>query len=121
MEVNRPARAVINGHGPNPENSATVRERVVAARKRQLMRSGVPNAQLSNIQAREVCQLPPTLEQFLESVAEKMRLSPRACQRILKVSRTLADLDDRGNIREAHLAEAIAYRGIDRPVNPALK
>jgi magnesium chelatase family protein len=50
---------------------------------------------------------------LLETVAEQMSLSPRACQRILKVSRTLADLDNAVAIGEEHLAEAIAYRGID--------
>jgi magnesium chelatase family protein len=113
VEVSRPPRALINGHGPKPEDSASVRERVVAARKRQMVRNGVPNALLSNAQVRETCRLDPRLEVFLESVAERMSLSPRACQRILKVSRTLADLEVSDAIGEVHLAEAISYRGID--------
>jgi magnesium chelatase family protein len=52
-------------------------------------------------------------ESFLEDAAGRLHLSPRACQRILKVSRTLADLDGAEEIRGEHLAEAIAYRGID--------
>ena len=110
VEVARPARAVTNGHGPKPEDSATVRQRVIDARARQLERYGKPNAQLSNAQVREVCRLSPALEAFLESVAEKMSLSPRACQRILKVSRTLADMDESEDVRQEHLAEAIVYR-----------
>ena len=113
VEVSRPPRAIINGSGRNPEDSATVRDRVVAARETQLNRNGLPNAQLSNARLREVCHLPPPLESFLETVAEKLSLSPRACQRILKVSRTLADMDESEAIDEKHLAEAIAYRGID--------
>ena len=114
VEVGRPSRAVINGHGQDPENSATVRERVVAARERQLKRNGVPNAQLSNARVRETCRLTPPLEGLLESAAETMNLSPRACQRILKVSRTLADMDGSESIEQEHLAEALVYRGIDR-------
>jgi magnesium chelatase family protein len=114
VEVNRPAQALINGHGRKPENSATVRERVITARARQLERNGLPNAQLSNAQLRKVCRLAPDLEAFLESAAETMSLSPRACQRILKVTRTLADLDGCDSIGQGHLAEALVYRGIDR-------
>ena len=113
VEVSRPARAIINGHGQKPEDSATVRERVIAARNLQVERSGVPNAQLSNAEVRRLCHLPPALESFLETIAEKIHLSPRACQRILKVARTLADLDSEPEIEQQHLAEAIVYRGID--------
>ena len=84
VEVSRPSRAMVNGHGPEPEDSATVRERVIAARKIQIARAGIPNAQMSNAQVRDICRLTQPLEGFLESVAEKMCLSPRACQRILK-------------------------------------
>ena len=73
-------------------------------------RAGVPNAQMSNTQVRKICSLSPTLESFLESVAERMCLSPRACQRVLKVSRTLADMDGSALIQEQHLAESISYR-----------
>jgi magnesium chelatase family protein len=113
VEVGRPPRAVLNGRGQKPEASAPVRERVIAARNIQLKRAGIPNAQMSNAQVRKICRLPTPLESFLESVAEKMCLSPRACQRILKVSRTLADMDGSSAINEEHLAEAISYRGLD--------
>jgi magnesium chelatase family protein len=113
VEVSRPARTVINGNGPQPEDSASVRERVVAARERQLRRSGLPNAQLGSAGVREICSLEPSLEDFLDSVAETMCLSPRACQRILKVARTIADLAASAAIEDEHLAEAISCRGID--------
>ena len=113
VEVGRPPKAVINGHGQNPENSAQVRERVITARSRQLERNGIPNAQLSNARVREICRLTPRLEGLLEAAAETMHLSPRACQRILKVSRTLADMDGCESIEQGHLAEALVYRGLD--------
>ncbi|MBT8040891.1 MAG: YifB family Mg chelatase-like AAA ATPase [Xanthomonadales bacterium] len=117
VEVNRPSRAIINGHGPKPEDSATVRKRVIDAHLRQMQRNGVPNAQMSNTQVRQFCQLTPSLEGFLETLAEKLHLSPRACQRILKVSRTLADMDECDAIGEEHLTEAVAYRGLDGPTS----
>jgi magnesium chelatase family protein len=113
VEVGRPSRAVINGKDQNPENSAAVCERVVAAREIQIARSNIPNAQMSNAQVRDICRLTPSLEKFLETVADKKCLSPRACQRILKVSRTLADMDESETIEEQHLAEAVVYRGLD--------
>jgi magnesium chelatase family protein len=90
-----------------------VRRRVVAARERQLARAGLPNAQLSNALLRQHCKLDAALRRFLEDAAQRVGLSPRACQRILKVARTLADLEGEAAIGGAHLAEAIAYRGID--------
>ena len=114
VEVARPARAVINGHGDTPEDSAAVRKRVIAARTLQFQRGGAPNAQLSDAQLRDACRLPAPLERFLESVAEQMNLSPRACQRVLKVARTLADLESSDAITQEHLAEAISYREVDR-------
>jgi magnesium chelatase family protein len=113
VEVSRPARTVISGNGPRPEDSASVRERVVAAREYQLRRSGLPNAQLASAGVREICRLEPCLEDFLDSVAETMCLSPRACQRILKVARTIADLAASAAIEHEHLAEAISCRRID--------
>lgn len=120
VEVSRPGTAFLNGRSPGAENSETIRARVVAARCRQLERAGVPNARLENADVLDYCRLDAPLAALLESVAERMSLSPRGCQRILKVSRTLADLDGDDMIGEGHLAEAIAYRGIElggtRPV-----
>jgi magnesium chelatase family protein len=115
VEVGRPARAVINGHAADSEDSSTVRARVIEARQRQMQRAGRPNAQLNSAGVRRYCSLTPDLESLLEDVAERLSLSPRACQRILKVSRTVADLQGAGEIGEAHLAEAIAYRCLESP------
>jgi len=104
-------RLPLAGTQPLPEGSAEVRRRVVAAREIQLERAGVPNAQLPSAGVRKYCNLPAELQLFLEDAAQRAGLSPRACQRILKVSRTLADLDGSEEIGAAHLAESLAYRG----------
>jgi len=96
------------------ENSATVRHRVVAARAIQLARSGKINAHMNNAEILRWCQIGKEDAEWLESVLEKLGLSVRAWQRILKVSRTLADLAGDEKISRAHLQEAVSYRCIDR-------
>jgi magnesium chelatase family protein len=113
VEVARPGQLPHAARAPRPESSAVVRRRVVAAREIQLNRAGIPNAQLSGVGVREHCELGPQEQQLLQDAALRTGLSPRACQRILKVARTVADLDGASRIRSEHLAEAIAYRGID--------
>jgi magnesium chelatase family protein len=117
VEVARPDRisgsVPGSGSGPVPECSALVRRRVVAARERQLARAGLPNAQLEGAQLREHCRLDAPSRRFLEEAAQRVGLSPRACQRILKVARTIADLEGSSEIAGDQLAEAIAFRGID--------
>jgi magnesium chelatase family protein len=113
VEVARPGLLLQFDKGRLPESSATVRQRVVAARKIQLDRAGLPNAQLSGAGVREHCRLNAGQRQLLEEAAQQTGLSPRACQRILKVARTVADLEAAPTIESGHLAEAIAYRGFD--------
>jgi magnesium chelatase family protein len=113
VEVARPGSLRYRKPGSEPENSAAVRERVVAARKRQLHRARVPNAQLDSASVRRHCKPKGKNRKFLEDAAEQMALSPRAFQRILKVARTLADLEKQETIRKGHLAEALAYRGFE--------
>ncbi|MDU7867927.1 MAG: ATP-binding protein, partial [Pantoea sp.] len=96
------------------EGSATVRQRVVAARAIQLARSGKINAHLNNAEILRWCQIGKEDAEWLESVLEKLGLSVRAWQRILKVSRTLADLAGEAAINRTHLQEAVSYRSIDR-------
>jgi hypothetical protein len=86
---------------------------VISARQIQLERSGVPNSQLNSRALRKYCTLDDPCRQLLESAARQLAFSPRACQRILKVSRTLADLDGHNDIGKSQLAEAIAYRRLD--------
>ena len=103
---------------PQGEGSAEIRARVVAARGRQLERlrgEGVfSNAQMTPRQIRRHCRLDAECERVLEAAMTRLGLSARAYDRILKVSRTIADLDGREEIRPAHLAEAVGYRSLDR-------
>ena len=101
------------------EKSSQIRQRVVDARKIQEERfhdfSGIhSNAQMSSKMLRTFCVLPPEGQVLLRNAMEKLGLSARAYDRILKVSRTIADLDASGKIRTEHLAEAIHYRSLDR-------
>ena len=115
VEVPRPAARELSG-GPPGESTATVRERVLAARERQTARQGTCNATLPVARAAEVCALADEDRGLLDSAMERLALSPRARDRILRVARTLADLDGRERIGGAHLAEAIGYRSLDRAV-----
>ena len=72
------------------------------------------NAQMSSKLIRKVCRLERTGEQLLKNAMEKLNLSARAYDRILKVSRTIADLHAAPSILNEHLAEAIQYRSLDR-------
>ncbi len=96
--------------GPPSECSDSIRRRVIAARDIQLARAGMPNAHLNNKAVSKHCRLDTVCHQLLEDAAKKRFLSPRACQRILKVARTLADLEAAETISPEHLAEAISYR-----------
>ena len=96
------------------EDSAAVRARVEAARAIQLARSGKPNSALSNKQVNQACRLDAAGRSLLEQALERLGLSARAYHRILKVARTIADLDGAGEIGIAHLSEAIGYRRLDR-------
>jgi magnesium chelatase family protein len=101
------------------EKSETIRQRVVQARQRQAHRfknvSGMYcNAQIAPKLLPVYCPLPEEGTQLLRTAMEKLGLSARAYDRILKVSRTIADLDNSDDIRTEHLAEAIQYRSLDR-------
>jgi magnesium chelatase family protein len=100
------------------ETSDQIRARVVAARQRQLRRyQGEKiycNSQLSPRQLRKYCNICVECERLLESAMTRLGLSARAHDRILKVSRTIADLDSAENIGVAHISEAIQYRSLDR-------
>lgn len=101
------------------EDSAVVRQRVVAARKLATARfqgeSGIScNAEMQSHHLREFCILDDTSRNLLEGAIRKLGLSARAMDRVLKVSRTIADLAGDRNLQANHLAEAIQYRTIDR-------
>src|SRR6266852_3140182 len=101
------------------EDSAAVRERVVRARERQLERfTGekkiYANAQMPPKLIRKYCAISAEGEKLLETAITRLGLSARAHDRILKVARTIADLDAAVNIETRHLSEAIQYRTLDR-------
>ena len=96
------------------ETSTQIRERVVAARNRQLARQGVANAQLDGAALDTVAQLSDELTNFLNTAAEKMGMSARGYNRIRRIARTIADLRGADNIEMSDLAEALSYRPINR-------
>ncbi len=101
------------------ENSVSIRDRVIRAREIQEDRyknnPGIYcNAQMSSKMLKEICVINTVGANLLKTAMEKLNLSARAYDRILKVSRTIADLDSSDEIRPEHLAEAIQYRSLDR-------
>ena len=100
------------------ETSDAIRARVIKTRERQLERyQGEKiycNAQMSSRQIRKYCNIAPDSERLLESAMSRLGLSARAHDRILKVSRTIADMDGVEDISTAHISEAIQYRSLDR-------
>jgi magnesium chelatase family protein len=102
--------------GPR-ETSATVRVRVVQARQRALDRAGVCNAQLDANALKQHAELGEAERALLERAVDRLGLSARAHQRILRVARTIADLAEVERIAATHLMEAIGYRRLDRQAN----
>jgi len=104
--------------GITGETSHRIRERVVAAREIQRRRyegSGIySNAQIGNRMLRTFCRIDTGGERLLEAAMDRLKLSVRAHDHILKVGRTIADLEGSEDIRSEHLAEAILYRNLDR-------
>ncbi len=101
------------------ESSAQIRDRVIRAREKQNRRfmdyPGIyANAQMDSSLLKKICRIEKSGSLLLKSAMEKLNLSARAYDRILKVSRTIADLDEKEEIRTEHLAEAIQYRSLDR-------
>lgn len=104
-------------HGPaDEEDSATVRARVIAARNRQLARAGKANHALGNRELERDCALTAGDATLLDRAIDQLSLSARAYHRILRVARTIADLDKQERIANHHLTEAIGYRRLDRPL-----
>jgi magnesium chelatase family protein len=103
----------------NAESSVEIRKRVTKARELQTIRfDSMPsihyNAQMSSKLIREFCVLDETSLQLLKIAMERLNLSARAYDRILKVARTIADLEASELLKPAHIAEAIQYRSLDR-------
>jgi magnesium chelatase subunit ChlI-like protein len=106
--------------GSEPESSTRILERVISAREIQLQRFQscrekiYSNAQMAPRHMRQFCELSADCERLLERAMTQQGLSARAHDRILKVARTIADLDHSAAIDTKHIAEAIQYRTLDR-------
>lgn len=98
------------------EPSKTIRQRVIDTRRRQSERLGrtATNASMNSKEVRRHCILSPESSGLLEQAMDQLNFSARAYDRILKVARTLADLDSANNIEPPHILEAIQYRSLDR-------
>lgn len=99
--------------GGDGEPSAVVRDRVAMARERQLHRGNI-NAALGGADLHHHCRLDSQGEALLSGALEKLGLSARALHRVLRVARTLADLEGQERIASGHLVEALGYRKLDR-------
>ena len=103
-----------------PEGSAKIRERIMRARQKQLHRFATSceklycSAQMSSRHIRTFCELSADCEHLIERAMTQQGLSARAHDRILKVARTIADLEDTPQLAPKHIAEAIQYRSLDR-------
>ena len=109
----------INTKGEMPESSEAVRGRVCEAREFARARMGEDtsifcNAQLDAADIRKYCITDPAAEALLRSAYDKMGMSVRGHDRIMRVARTIADLDKSEIIRAKHIAEAIQYRSLDK-------
>ena len=104
------------------QRSATIRERVLAARERQAARlAGTnlgSNADMTPRHLRKLCAIPPAAERLLTAAVSRLGLSARGHDRVLRVARTIADLDGSDGLTAEHIAEAIQYRGLDRAWRP---
>lgn len=103
----------------NTEKSQLIRYRVIQARQRQALRFSSNeqvhcNAQMSTKAVRDICLIDDQGKLLLKNAMERLNLSARAYDRILKVARTIADMEDAETISNEHLAEAIQYRSLDR-------
>ncbi len=103
---------------PGAESSASIRQRVIKARERQRERLApeeiFSNAEMTPRLIRRYCRIDSESETMLERAMARLGLSARAYDRILKVSRTIADLEDSDEINSTHVAEAVHYRSLDR-------
>ena len=120
VEVASQSSSIIFSNEARVESSETVLERVKKARSMQLNRQKKLNCQLEGKELLEACQLENQTQAFLEGAMDKLNLSARATNRILKVSRTLADLNECKTVTVQHLSEALSYRSLDRKAQSTL-
>ena len=114
LEIPLPPPGILSKTVVPGESSATVKQRVMAARERQFKRQNKLNAWLDSPEIRQFCKLESEDAMWLEGTLIHLGLSIRAWQRLLKVARTIADIDQSDIITRQHLQEAVSYRAIDR-------
>ncbi len=108
--------------GAAGERSQDIRQRVIEARGRQLSRFHrdgekiYANGQMKTRHIKKYCRLEEGAQKLLETAVQRLSLSARAYTRVLKLARTIADMDGAGDIRASHISEAIQYRSLDRAV-----
>jgi len=100
----------------NEESSVDIARRVQKARTIQMQRHDKPNSMLTNQELYEVCQLDKTCQNLIEQASQRLGLSARAYHRILRLARTIADIEQKDTINLHMLSEAISYRQLDRQV-----
>lgn len=114
VEMLRPSTRMLRDGDPDGESSATAARRVARVWHQQIERSGVANARLEGTELAAACEIDDRCWSLLESAAERFNLSARAHQRVLRVSRTIADLAGKIKIAPPHVAEALSLRCLDR-------
>jgi magnesium chelatase family protein len=112
-----PIRELRQQQNQDNESSQVIRTRVEQARQIQIQRHGRINAHLATTDIKKSCRLDKTDQQLLENAMTRFGLSMRAYTKILKLSRTIADLDGKQSIATSHLSEALSYRQLDRGEN----
>lgn len=114
VEVPRLTAGELRISAPPSESSASVAMRVAQAREVQVERGGKANALLAPSELRQACALTTSDQDLLEKAADRLQLSARSVHRVLRVARTIADLEESHPIQTRHLTEAIGYRRVDR-------
>ncbi len=115
VEVPRLDPALLRGEQQETP-SREVRRRVQDCRRKQLDRSGKANARLTSREIQQFCRPADDAARLLDQAVERLNLSPRSYHRVLKVARTIADLESANELQATHIGEAIGYRILDREV-----
>lgn len=114
IEVPRIDNQMLDADAPKGESSDAIRRRINIAYQNQMKRGPRFNAELNVKEIESFCLLKAKEKQLLETAMDKLKLSARAYHRILKLARTIADIENSQNIEMPHLSEAISYRSLDR-------
>ena len=114
LEIPLLPKGMLAEGGDRGEGTQVVKQRVVDARSTMVERGGKPNALLTSREIEKYCPLDKQDAQFLETALHRLGLSIRAYHRIIKVARTIADLEGSEQIQKKHLSEALGYRAMDR-------